>query len=156
MRTMLLVLTVYLLTILADAQSPPLNLMPMPASVKTASGQLVIDPSFSVAISGHTEPRLQRAVEIFLNDLRRQIGMLPLDMKISDTATGTLLIQCDSGTKEVQELGEDESYHLEISSSGAKLNSPTTLGIMRGLQTFLQLVHTAPVGFAAPAGEWLL
>jgi len=151
MRTMLLVLTVYLLTILADAQSPPLNLMPMPASVKTASGQLVIDPSFSVAISGHTEPRLQRAVEIFLSDLRRQTGMLPLDMKISDTATGTLLIQCDSGTKEVQELGEDESYHLEISSSGAKLNSPTTLGIMRGLQTFLQLVQTAPVGFAAPA-----
>src|SRR5437588_1802550 len=77
--------------------------------------------------------------------------MLPLDMKVSDSSTGTLLIHADSRSKEVQELGEEESYRLEITSSGAKLNAPTTLGVMRGLQTFLQLVETTPAGFAAPA-----
>jgi hexosaminidase len=51
----------------------------------------------------------------------------------------------------VQELGEDESYRLEISNSGARLNAPTTLGVMRGLQTFLQLVRTTSAGFAVPA-----
>jgi hexosaminidase len=151
MRTILALLTMYCLGVFAYAQNPALNLMPMPANVKPGSGQLVVDPSFSVAVSGHKEPHLQRAVEIFLNDLRRQTGMLPLDMKISDAATGTLIVHAESTSKEVQELGEDESHHLEITSSGAKLDASTTLGVMRGLQTFLQLVQTTPAGFAAPA-----
>src|SRR6266446_3129726 len=151
MRTMLVVLAMYSLAMFAEAQNAPLTLIPMPANIEMGAGQLVVDPSFSVAISGHKEPRLQRAVEIFLSDLRSQTGMLPLDMKVSDSSTGTLLIHADSRSKEVQELGEEESYRLEITSSGAKLNAPTTLGVMRGLQTFLQLVETTPAGFAAPA-----
>src|SRR6266566_3649433 len=151
MRTMLVVLALYSLAVFAEAQNAPLNLMPMPANIKIGAGQLVVDPSFSVAISGHKEPRLQRAVEIFLSNLRRQTGMLPLDMKVSDSSTGTLLIHAESRSKEVQELGEDESYRLEITSSGATLNAPTTLGVMRGLQTFLQLVEITPKGFAVPA-----
>src|SRR3989475_6318813 len=151
MRTMLVVLAMYSLAVFAEVQNAPLNLMPMPANIKMGAGQLGVDPSFSVAISGHKEPRLQRTVEVFLDHLRRQTGMLPLDMKISDSSTGTLLIHADSRSKEVQELGEEESYRLEITSSGAKLNARTTLGVMRGLQTFLQLVETAPAGFAAPA-----
>src|SRR5256884_2451004 len=151
MRTMLVVLAMYSLAVFAEVQNAPLNLMPMPANIKMGAGQLGVDPSFSVAISGHKEPRLQRAVEIFLSNLRRQTGMLPLDMKVSDSSTGTLLIHAESRSKEVQELGEDESYRLEITSSGATLNAPTTLGVMRGLQTFLQLVEATPAGFAAPA-----
>src|SRR5881396_2684301 len=151
MRTMLVVLAMYSLAVFAEVQNAPLNLMPMPANIKMGAGQLGVDPSFSVAISGHKEPRLQRTVEIFLDHLRQQTGMLPLDMKVSDSSTGTLLIHAESRSKEVQELGEDESYRLEITSSGATLNAPTTLGVMRGLQTFLQLVETAPAGFAAPA-----
>ncbi|HEV7431843.1 MAG TPA: family 20 glycosylhydrolase, partial [Steroidobacteraceae bacterium] len=50
-----------------------------------------------------------------------------------------------------QELGEDESYRLDITSSGARLTSPNTLGVMRGLQTLLQLVQTTSAGFAVPA-----
>src|SRR5438128_5032740 len=151
MRTMLVVLAMYSLAMFAEAQNAPLTLIPMPANIEMGAGQLVVDPSFSVAISGHKEPRLQRAVEIFLSDLRSQTGMLPLDMKVSDSSTGTLLIHAESRSKEVQELGEDESYRLEITSSGATLNAPTTLGVMRGLQTFLQLVEATPAGFAAPA-----
>ncbi len=51
----------------------------------------------------------------------------------------------------MQELGEDESYELTVTDSGAKLTAPTPLGILRGLQTFLQLVTITPTGFAAPA-----
>src|SRR5437870_2348640 len=151
MRTMLVVLAMYSLAVFAEVQNAPLNLMPMPANIKMGAGQLGVDPSFSVAISGHKEPRLQRTVEIFLDHLRRQTGMLPLDMKVSDSSTGTLLIHADSTSKEVQELGEEESYRLEITRPGAKLNATTTLGVMRRLQTFLQLVETTAAGFAAPA-----
>ncbi len=96
-----------------------LNLMPMPAKVQLGSGRLLIGPSFSVAITGHKEPRLDAAVDLFLTQLRRQTGMPPIDMKIADSATATLVIQCDGGTKDVQQLGEDESYRLEIAATGA-------------------------------------
>jgi hexosaminidase len=60
-------------------------------------------------------------------------------------------VNSEHASKPVQELGEDESYTLEVTSSGAQLNAPTTLGVMRGLQTFLQLVEITPQGFAVPA-----
>ncbi|HUC29255.1 MAG TPA: family 20 glycosylhydrolase, partial [Candidatus Acidoferrum sp.] len=47
--------------------------------------------------------------------------------------------------------GEDESYELTVSDSAAQLNAPTQLGILHGLQTFLQLVQITPNGFAVPA-----
>jgi hexosaminidase len=135
----------------SEAQIKSISLMPLPKAVQADSGQLLIDPSFSVTVTGHTEPRLENAVELFLTQLRRQTGMPPIDMKGTDSASATLVIQCAGGTKEVQQLGEDESYRLETTSSGARLGAPTTLGVMRGLQTFLQLVQTTGDGFAVPA-----
>ena len=133
------------------AEPQQLNLMPMPASVQMQTGQLVIDPSFSVGISGQSDAQLQRAVERFLQNLRRQTGMPALDMKVTNPAQAKLVVHREHESKAVQELGEDESYSLEISAAGAKLDATTTLGIMRGLETFLQLVQTISDGFAAPA-----
>jgi hexosaminidase len=135
----------------AAAEARQLNLMPMPAAVQMQAGQLVIDPAFSVGISGHSDAQLQRTVERFLDDLRRETGMPPLDMKVMNAAQATLVVHCEHESNAVQELGEDESYSLEINTAGAKLEATTTLGIMRGLQTFLQLVQTASNGFAVPA-----
>ena len=50
----------------------------------------------------------------------------------------------------MQKLGEDESYHLEISTSDVRLRAPNPLGVLRGLQTFLQLVRVTPRSFSAP------
>ena len=152
MRTILVILMVgSVLVSSAAAEARQLDLMPMPAALQMQAGQLVIDPAFSVGISGHSDAQLQRTVERFLDDLRRQTGMPPLDMKITNPAQATLVVHCEHETKAVQELGEDESYSLEISAAGAKLEATTTLGIMRGLQTFLQLVQTTSDGFVAPA-----
>ena len=128
-----------------------LNLMPMPAKMQLGNGRLLIDSSFSVAVTGHKEPRLQSAVELFLTQLRGQTGMPPIDLKLTNSASAALVIDCAGGTKNVQQLGEDESYRLEIADSGARLSAATTLGVMRGLQTFLQLVQTTGEGFAVPA-----
>lgn len=147
-RTILTVMFCLVFTRGLAAQS--LNLMPLPAKVQMSSGQLLVDPAFSVSIAGHHEARLDRAIEIFLIQLRRQTGMPPIDMRVTDSSNATLVIQAAGGTKDVQALGEDESYRLDISNSGAQLNAPTTLGVMRGLQTFLQLVQTAGAGFAVP------
>ena len=124
--------------------------MPLPAGAQSGAGSLEVDSSFSVAFAGHTEPRLERAAERFLLQLARQTG-LPLALKPAKTARATLVIQADHAGKEIQEVGEDESYVLEVTATGAKLIAPTTLGAMHGLQTFLQLVDVSPGGFATPA-----
>ncbi len=139
-------------TTLGKAQmQQTLNLMPVPARAQLSSGRLLIEKSFSVAISGHKEPRLEGAVELFLAQLGRQTGLPPIDLKVADSANATLAIQCDGGTKDVQQLGEDESYRLEVTATSARLSAPNTLGVMRGLQTFLQLVQITGEGFAVQA-----
>ena len=132
------------------AQQPALNLMPVPASVQPGTGSLRVDSSFSVALTGHTEPRLERAVERFLHQLAHQTA-LPLNLKAAKSPQATLVIHTDHASKEIQEVGEDESYVLEVTNVGAKLTAPTPLGTMHGLQTFLQLVDASTDGFAAPA-----
>jgi len=151
-RAILVILILCSVFVSSSAAEPrPLSLMPMPAKVQLKTGQLVIDASFTVGISGPSDVQLQRAVQRFLDNLRRQTGMPPLDMKVTDAAKAKLVVHTEHPSKAVQELGEDESYSLEISPAGAKLDAATTLGIMRGLETFLQLVQTTSDGFAVPA-----
>jgi hexosaminidase len=146
----ILVLCVLVLPAMTLAQQPAPILLPVPAKLQTGAGSLRIDAAFSVALTGHTEPRLERSVERFLRQLALQ-SALPLSMKSANIAKATLIIRTDHGSKEIQEMGEDESYVLEVSASGAKLSAATPLGTMHGLQTFLQLVSVSPDGFAAPA-----
>ena len=133
--------------IVAQSQ-PQLNLMPMPASVQAGTGQLLITQSFSVAVSGVRDASLDEEVQRFQTQLSRQTGMTFYRQAGS---APTLQIHAEHRREVVQKLGEDESYELTVTDSGAKLTAPNPLGILRGLQTFLQLVQITPAGFAAPA-----
>jgi hexosaminidase len=144
------ILCVLLYPAMTTAQQPALNLMPLPANVQSGTGSLRVDSTFSVAFTGYTEPRLDRAGERFLRQLARQTG-LPLALKPSKTAKATLVIQTDHAGKEIQEVGEDESYILDVSTASARLRASTPLGTLHGLQTFLQLVDVSSDGFSAPA-----
>jgi hexosaminidase len=149
MRTSFIAVLFFFLASFAAAQSQTqLNLMPMPASVQLGSGQLAINQSFSVANTGSHDGSLDEEVQRFVTQLSRQTG---IPFRPQAGASPTLQIHADHGRERVQKLGEDESYELTVADSGAKLTAPTTLGILRGLQTFLQLVQITPSGFAAPA-----
>jgi hexosaminidase len=135
----------------ANAQSPrALNLMPWPSSVQQGSGELLIDAGFSMSLTGYTEPRLERAVTRFYRQLGKETA-LPLSYARPLAGRITLTIHTDHAGKEIQELGEDESYSLEITPAGAKLNAATPLGTLHGLQTFLQLVEAGATSFDVPA-----
>ena len=62
-----------------------------------------------------------------------------------------LAIQCEHLGETVQKLGEDESYRLVITPAQAKLTAPNALGILHGLETFLQLVEAGPGGSSVTA-----
>jgi len=150
MRILLIVIAALVLGSQAVAQPQHgLNLMPMPSSVQAGVGQLPVDRSFSVAITGSSDATLERGAQRFVAELSRQTGMF-LKQKPAASANPTLLIHAIHGSEKVQRLGEDESYELIINQSGAKLTAPTPLGVLHGLQTFLQLVETTTNGFAAP------
>ena len=135
----------------AQTDSPELNLMPWPAVVKPGTGSLQIDPAFTVVLKG-SDPRLPGVADIFLNDLRKHTGMLATNFHTATgSQTGQLEIQSGMASKNPQQLGEDESYTLTVTAAKAELTAATTLGVMRGLQTFLQLVQVSPQGFAVPA-----
>src|SRR6266404_1956097 len=148
-RILLIVSAALVLASLAVAQPQHgLNLMPMPSSVQAGVGQLPVDRSFSVAITGMRDARLERGVVRFVAELSRQTGMFL--QRPTNSANPTLLIHAVHVSEKAQKLSEDESYELVISQSGAKLTAPNPLGILHGLQTFLQLVEITAKGFAVP------
>jgi len=151
----LLVMVFALISSAATAQAPQapppaINVMPMPATVTVGAGRLMVPKTFSVAIAGYSDPKLEHAAQRFLRDLGRQTGYFVSD-RLADVGHATLVIHADHRSEPIQDLGEDESYVLDVSGAGAKLSAPNPLGVMHGLQTVLQLVDVTPDGYAAPA-----
>lgn len=150
MRSLLILMASFLVVPIARAErQQELNLMPVPSSVDYGDGQLTIDRSFSVAVAGFEDASLERGIQRFVAELSKQTGML-LKQKPGESTSSTLLLRADHGREAVQRVGEDESYELAINGVNAKLTAPTPLGILHGLQTFLQLVKTTANGFAVP------
>ena len=130
-------------------QGDSASLMPIPLHMARGDGQLKIDGSFTVELEGHKEARLEGARKRFIENLSRQTG-IPFHEEA--TASAPILTVKTAGPSDaVQRVGENESYHLEITATHALLAAPNPLGAMHGLQTFLQLVTITPEGFAAPA-----
>lgn len=151
MRNLFLLISAFLLasTFTVAETTPALNLMPVPAKLQSGSGQLGIDQLFTVAVTGAKDARLDAGVPRFLDQLSRHTGM-PLNRELADAGKATLVIDCGGVGQKVQALTEDESYSLEITATRATIHAPNALGVLHGLQTFLQLVNPSPTGFAVP------
>jgi hexosaminidase len=122
--------------------------MPLPAHVVRGQGEFLIDGNFGIALKGYTEPRLERAQQRFLDTLSQETG-IPL-WREAILNQPHFVIQAAGPSAAVQQLGEDESYRLQISTTDVQLTAPNPIGVLRGLQTFLQLVRITPNGFSVP------
>jgi hexosaminidase len=118
-------------------------LMPMPANVTPAAGALKIDSTFAVEARGYSDARLERAMRRLVARVSRQTG---IQMRGGKTA---LWIECRTGGPEYPSLGEDESYRMDITSDGARINAATVTGALRGMETFAEWVELGPEGFQA-------
>jgi len=149
MRYLPLAATLFICSSFAVSQSQPqLNLMPIPASVQQGSGALPITKTFSVTVAGVHDPALEAGIHRFADQLSRQTG-IPFQPK--PEAAGTLTVRAEKPIPALLKLGEDESYQLTVTDSGAQITAPNTLGALHGLQTFLQLVTITPQGFVVPS-----
>ena len=134
-----------------DLQTARRNLMPVPTNISWQSGKLSVTKNFTVAVKGNTDERLKSYI---FRAMRRLEGRTVLEMSrdlSSDAANATLLIETNSTGNAIPKLGDDESYNLEISDKKAKITAPNTVGAMRGLETFLQLLESDKDGFYFPA-----
>ncbi len=127
------------------------NLMPLPAKVEPGSGRLVIDGRFRVALEGYREPRIEAAAARLIERLAQQTGIPLREGLETEGGKATLVLHCDHAGEQVQSVREDESYELEVTQQQARLTAPTPVGLMRGIETFLQLVELDAQGFGAPA-----
>jgi len=132
----------------AQSSTETISILPVPQKLTQSTGQLLIDPTFSLQFEGYTEPRLVFAQKRFFAALTLKTGITV--WKQTDHPAQLRVITAGP-SKPVQQVGEDESYHLEVSNTGAVLRAANPLGVLHGLQTVLQLVSATPQGFALPA-----
>src|SRR5205085_1250447 len=129
------------------------HLMPVPASVRFNAGRLSITKSFTVGIRGRTDERLQAATARIMRRLEGRTVMEFQRSLAADPTTATLVIEAQAPGQVVPSLNEDESYSLEVSEKQASLKAPTTVGALRGLETFLQLLESDRDGYFIPGVE---
>lgn len=148
--------SVLLPVVMTAAPRPSIPVMPRPATVEVTEGRLPLGSDFRVAVVGHDDARLRGALDRAVQRLGRRIDSCiqvyaPGGATPADVAAATLRIECGAAAREVPQLGDDESYTLEITAEHAALRAPNTIGVTRGLETLLQLAQSDAQGWFLPA-----
>jgi hexosaminidase len=128
------------------AEAPTHDLLPVPARIAWRPGRLVLGGGLRLTRRGPAEPRIDAA----LGRTAERLTRLGVPASPGPRAA-TLLIEAATPGQGVQTLGEDESYTLSVTSAGARLTANNPLGVLRGLETWLQLVLSDAGVPAVPA-----
>jgi hexosaminidase len=132
-------------------QQRNLHLLPVPARLTLNTDRLVIDGGFRVAMTGSKDDFLIRAANRFLHQLGKQIGIQLAPLSSANSSPAIFNIRCNSEGEEIPSIKTDESYALEVTGSNALLTASSRTGVIRGLQTFLQLIDLDERSFYVPA-----
>ncbi len=125
------------------------NLMPWPARIEQREGFLKVVELPRFDVKGGDD-RVQYAIV----HLRRQLGAetkLSSRKKRDREHAPLFVIRCDTPGQKLQALGEDESYSLVVGENKVELTAAASLGILRGVETLLQLIQKDKHGWIIPA-----
>ena len=95
----------------------PLNLMPVPASVKFGAGRVPISTATTVALKGFVDDRLRAAVQRAMRRLEGRTGLAMSRAWAVDPA-GDARRDVSGTGRPLPTIGEDESYTLDASATG--------------------------------------
>lgn len=116
------------------------DVWPLPSSATGGSISLPVDPSGTDFFkwSGASNPLINAAFE------RYSALCFPHTSKPGKSSPKSLIthmvVSADDQTSGYPTIDTDESYQLLLSPASAKLNAKTVFGVLRGLETFSQLV----------------
>jgi len=152
---------ILLLTFFAAAQAVAfdsgrgvLGLMPVPETVKAMPGCFRVDENLAIASQGPASPRAFRAAARFMSRLSGRTGLFLKQDYLADQAVSSKSgIVCRYRSVGQLRPNENESYSLDVKSEGVSLTAETDLGILRGLETLLQLLVADQAGYAFPCVE---
>ncbi|MGB9894030.1 MAG: beta-N-acetylhexosaminidase, partial [Candidatus Saccharicenans sp.] len=133
------------------AESNSLTLMPRPAKIELKAGIFRLDENFYIGGKARPGSRAYKAISRFMFRLAGRTALFfkqdfLSDQKISQTTK--LFCLFDRPGKLLP--GEDESYRLEITPEQIELKSVTDIGLIRGLETLLQLLSSDGQGYYFP------
>ncbi|QOJ27608.1 MAG: family 20 glycosylhydrolase [Ignavibacteriales bacterium] len=138
----------FLLTGIMASQTPQLNLMPYPKEIALTGDHFRLTKDFDISIFGSEDADLQMYATRVLRRLSGRTGLFfPQDYVTSASRydSSDLKIYVERPGK--LQINEDESYYLSISSSSVMLKAQTTFGVMRGLETLLQMLASDAAGY---------
>ena len=115
------------------------DLMPAPARLEWQAGHLLVDRRFTLGSVGTADPRIDASLARARQRLE-SLGGLTLAPRPAG-AKATLVVEATGPGKAIQEIGEDESYELTVGPKQARVTAAGPLGVLRGLETFLQLAR---------------
>ena len=136
---------------LQASRAAALALMPLPVKAERGPGRLAIDAGFGVGATGCWDARLGAALDRFVERVARQTGIFMTAPRLAGGAGATLRVECPGERSEYPALGVDESYTLDVSAEGARIQSVTVWGTLHALATFAQLIGPGPQGWEVPA-----
>lgn len=121
------------LPVSAEARAA-VSLMPLPAQLKINDGKILLQESMGVDIEGPADSIVLKATERFRKKFQTLTG-------ISILQTGSQLkLKFREPAATIQPEAPDESYSLTIDDNEITLQANTGYGVLRGLESLLQLV----------------
>jgi len=116
------------------------DLMPAPQRLDWQQGRLPVDARFTLASRGRRDERIDAALTRTLERLAALTGRR-FTTQAATAENASLVVDATGPGLPVQSATEDESYELRVTPRQARLTAPNALGVLRGLETFLQLVR---------------
>ncbi len=128
-----------------------LDLMPVPASLTVGAGRFRVDEGLAIGGPAGARGRAFKAAARFMTRLAGRTGLfLKQDFLASQTAPAEGGIRYAFDRTGALIPNEDESYVLSVTEAGVSLTAPTDIGVLRGLETLLQLLSSDEKGYYFP------
>lgn len=133
-------LSIMLVSHFAAASLRDLPLMPWPQDIELKDGSFEINDTFIVEFNGPASPLLERARLRLVARLERQTGISIRVNTDEQTNNSGMIIDLSNVSLEGSKQSNSESYHLFVTDHSVVLRAESSLGVLHGIETLLQLV----------------